>query len=139
MLTKKTLLLAALVPALALVACKRKDTDDNAPAAAATATPPAAATVAPADTGAMPPASTAAAPAAASTSSMPAGMAMGSAPAAETPFADLDKNHDGSLTKDELPADDMLAQHFSVADANGDGKLSEAEATKHRADMAAKP
>ena len=52
-------------------------------------------------------------------------------------FADMDKNHDGSLTKDELSSSSMLYQHFSTADTDHDGKLSEAEVSKHRADMAA--
>lgn len=55
----------------------------------------------------------------------------------EMSFADMDKNHDGSLTRDELSASEMLSQHFSTADADSDGKLSEAEVSKHRADMAA--
>jgi hypothetical protein len=127
MLSKQTLLLALLVPALALVsACKRNDTSDTAPATAAdTGTPPPAA---------MPAAEPAPTPAPADS--------MGSdtaTVAAETPFADLDKNHDGSLTKDELPPGEMLGEHFSAADTNGDGKLSEAEVAKHRADMAGGP
>ncbi len=52
-------------------------------------------------------------------------------------FADMDKNHDGSLTQDELSSSSMLYMHFSTADADHDGKLSDAEVSKHRADMAA--
>jgi hypothetical protein len=135
---KHILLLAVLVPSLALVACKRTATDETTPPSAATTTPPAdtttppEATTPPADTGTMPPPEASATPPAPGTTTE-------ATPATETPFADLDKNHDGSLTKDELPADEMLSKHFSVADTNGDGKLSEAEAAKHRADMAAKP
>lgn len=81
----------------------------------------------------------------AASSSMPASSSMGSSTASSTSgmsggemsFADMDKNHDGSVSKDELSASDMLYQHFSVADTDGNGKLSEAEVTKHRADMAA--
>ena len=54
-------------------------------------------------------------------------------------FDEMDKNHDGSITPDELQDSDMLKQHFSAADTNGDGKLSPDEVTKHNADMAAKP
>ena len=120
MLRKHTLVLALLVPLATLAACNRHDADD---AAADNAAPAAAATVMPPAPAAMP-------------AEMPAGD-MASMPAAETPFADLDKNHDGSLTKDELPDGEMLKDHFSKADTNGDGKLSEAEAAKHRAAMAA--
>ncbi len=66
------------------------------------------------------------------------------APADSTPamgtemsFAEMDKNQDGGVTHDEMSDADMLHQHFSVADTNADGKLSEAEIIKHRADMAA--
>lgn len=52
-------------------------------------------------------------------------------------FSDMDKNHDGNLSKDELPTNSMLYQHFSTADADGNKLLSEAEVAKHRADMAA--
>ena len=52
-------------------------------------------------------------------------------------FADMDKNHDGNLSRDELPTKSMLYQHFSTADADGNKLLSEAEVNKHRADMAA--
>ena len=54
-------------------------------------------------------------------------------------FAEMDKNSDGGVTQDEMSDADMLHQHFSVADADGDNKLSEAEIMKHRADMAAAP
>ena len=120
---KTTLLVALLMPGLALLAsCDRTpDADD-------TATPPAAAKPTPAP--APPPASTA--PADTMTAAQMAAMP-------EMSFADMDKNHDGKLTKDELAPTDMLAQHFSVADADGNGALSEAEVTKHRADMAAAP
>ncbi len=52
-------------------------------------------------------------------------------------FSDMDKNHDGNLSKDELPTQSMLYQHFSTADADGNKLLSEDEVNKHRADMAA--
>ncbi len=117
MIHKNSLMLALLIPFLATVsACKGHDADDAAPAAV-----PATATTPPAD----------AAPAPMAPSAMPA------AAAGDTPFADLDKNHDGSLTKDELPDGEMLKDHFSKADTNGDGKLSEAEVASHRAAMAA--
>ena len=44
--------------------------------------------------------------------------------------AELDKNHDGSLTRDELPSSSSIASQFSTYDTNGDGKLSE---TKYNA------
>lgn len=121
--TKATALLALLIPGLAmLAACNRAPDADDA------ATPPAAAAdTMPADT--MP------------ADTMPADN-MASMPAMagdEMSFADMDKNKDGSLTHDEMADTDMLHQHFSVADADGDGKLSETEVMKHRADMAAAP
>lgn len=51
-------------------------------------------------------------------------------------FADMDKNSDGGVSMDELAETDMLHQHFSVADADGNGMLSDAEISKHRSDMA---
>lgn len=125
---KSTALFALLVPSLAMLAACNRTPDANeaatAPAAGAMSEPPPADTV-PADT--MP------------TDTMPAD-SMGSMPGMtgdEMSFATMDKNQDGSVTQDELTATDMLHQHFSVADADGDGKLSEAEVSKHRADMAA--
>jgi Ca2+-binding EF-hand superfamily protein len=119
---KTTLLVALMMPGLAvLAACDRTPDKDD------TATPPAAAEPAPAP----------ASPAVAAPADTMTAAQMASMP--EMSFADMDKNHDGKLTKDELAPTDMLAQHFSVADADGNGALSEAEVTKHRADMAAAP
>lgn len=118
MLNKHTILLAMLIPGLTvLAACSRNDADDVA-APVTTTTP------APADS--MPAQPMSADP-------MPA---MGNN---EMSFADMDKNRDGGVTHDEMSDADMLHQHFSVADTNGDNKLSDAEITKHRADMAAAP
>ncbi|MGH8077947.1 MAG: hypothetical protein ACREPE_11565 [Lysobacter sp.] len=55
------------------------------------------------------------------------------------PFADMDKNSDGSLAREEMTDTEMLHQHFDQADTDHDGKLSKAEVDKHRADMAATP
>ncbi|MEO6226677.1 MAG: hypothetical protein ABIO61_02320 [Thermomonas sp.] len=135
-MNKHTVLLAVLIPGLAVLAgCKGNDADDNVPPVAVTA---------PADTMPAQPMPADAMPA----TNMPAdGMqadanmpahdmgAMGK----EMSFADMDKNHDGGVTADELMDSDMLHQHFSTADSNADGKLSEAEIMKHRADMAAMP
>ncbi len=54
-------------------------------------------------------------------------------------FAEMDKNGDGGIMQDELPSTAMLHMHFTVADADGDGKLTAAEVDKHRADMAMVP
>ncbi len=118
MLNKHTLLLAVLVPGLAgLAACTRNDANDTA--APVTTPAPAAAENMPAQP-------------------MPADPAP-SMSSNDMTFAQIDKNSDGSITHDEMSDADMLHQHFSVADTNGDNKLSEAEVTKHRADMAAAP
>ena len=50
-------------------------------------------------------------------------------------FAAMDKNGDGGVIVDELAPTEMLHQHFSVADADGDGKLTSAEIDAHRAAM----
>lgn len=55
------------------------------------------------------------------------------------PFAELDKNQDGQLTKDELPASTMHSRHFTKIDADGNGRLSNPEVDKHLADMGMKP
>lgn len=136
MKTRTNVVLSALLmPGLAMLAA----CDRNKPATDEAATPPAAA---PADTGTTPPADNAMS----SDTTPPADNMQGDAgqdnsgmTGGDKTFAEMDKNHDGSVTKDELDPSDMLYQHFSVADANGDGKLSEDEIAKHRADMAANP
>ena len=40
---------------------------------------------------------------------------------------DFDKNKDGSIAKDEAPANDQLALNFQTYDKDGDGKISQAE------------
>lgn len=117
---KTTVMFALLMPGLAtLAACNQPDTamDDAA-------TPPATDAM-PADT--MP------------ADTMPADTMPGHDMAMmgdDMTFAEMDKNSDGGVSMDELSATDMLHQHFSVADADGNGKLSDAEISKHRSDMA---
>lgn len=50
-----------------------------------------------------------------------------------------DRNADGGLSMDELPQGDALREHFSAADGDGNGMLSQAEIDKHNADKAAQP
>ena len=117
---KSTALIALLVPSLAmLAACNRTPEADDAtttPAVGTMSEPP------PADT--MP----------ADSMGTMSGMA-----GDEMSFAAMDKNQDGGVSMDELTAADMLHQHFLVADTDADGKLSDAEVTQHRAEMAAAP
>lgn len=120
--TKSTVLLALLLPGMAMLAACNPDTATEADNAAITA--PGDMAEAPA-TDAMPPADPMTPPPVMSGDEMS--------------FADMDKNQDGGITQDELTAADMLHQHFSVADANADGMLSEEEVAQHRADMAASP
>ncbi len=139
MINKHAVLLAVLIPGLAVLAgCNDRDADD---AVAPVAT-------APADN--MPAEPMPAAPMPADNmpannmpgNNMPADNMAGHDMAGmgnEMSFADMDKNRDGGVTHDELMDTDMLDQHFSVADTNSDGKLSDAEIMKHRADMAAAP
>ena len=125
MKTNKLLILAlAVSAALAVSGCKRDEADeaDHAAVVAPAAAPEAA------------PMATTPAPTAEPAAAMPAApMDSGMS------FADMDKNHDGSITADELHDSEMLHQHFKETDTNGDGKLSEDEVAKHRAEMAAKP
>jgi hypothetical protein len=128
------ILAVALSGALFASACHRdNDSDDTTaatPAAATVAAPAEATTPPPATTAAEPaPASTAAAPSASTTTPVDSGLA----------FAAMDKNGDGGISKDELADTEMLYQHFSAADTDGNGKLSSQEVDTHRAEMAAKP
>lgn len=50
-------------------------------------------------------------------------------------FASLDDNGDGFLVQSELATTDMLYQHFAVADANKDGRLTLVEVDAHHAAM----
>ncbi|MBA2237601.1 MAG: hypothetical protein H0W24_02710 [Lysobacter sp.] len=54
-------------------------------------------------------------------------------------FATMDTNADGGVSQDELGDTEMLYVHFTVADTDGDGKLSTEEVDAHRAAMAAAP
>lgn len=115
------LLMFAMATALSLAACNREETPVVAEPAA---TPP---VVEPAPMPAEP------MPEPAAPAATPAPVDSGKS------FAEMDKNADGGITQDELDAAEMLHQHFSAADTDSDGKLSEAEVDKHRADMAATP
>lgn len=108
----------ALSVALFATACNRNP--DTVPA-----TEPAKVEPAPAPAEPAPPAPTPAPPAAPVDSGMT--------------FAAMDKNGDGGIAADELADTEMLHHHFSVADTDGDGKLSSAEVDAHRAQMAASP
>ncbi len=50
---------------------------------------------------------------------------------ADAEFTRLDKNKDGKVSKDEIPADSPMLKHFSMLDTDKDGSLSQAEFTKH--------
>ncbi|MBW3551127.1 MAG: hypothetical protein KY442_10040 [Proteobacteria bacterium] len=113
--TMQTLLLALTIPAMAmLAACDREAAEGDYEAAPAADTPPIVATTRP--EAPMPPEAT-----------EPETDALA--------FTEMDTNQDGGIAMDELSDDDMLHQHFSVADADGDGMLSEAEVDQHLADM----
>lgn len=118
---------------LATAACNRQtepeapaDTTATEPAPAATEPAPAPEATAPAPAPATEPGPV---PATGSAAPMDSGMS----------FADMDKNKDGGVSKDELADTEMLHQHFSAADKDGNGSLSQAEVDGHRAEMAAKP
>lgn len=127
---QKTLpiLVAALATAMLAVACQKK--------AEETPTPPAETATAPAPAETPPPVTETPPPA---TEPTPSTMASAAPVDSGMSFEDMDKNKDGGIAKDELADTEMLSQHFSAADKDGDGKLSKAEVDGHRAEMAAKP
>lgn len=144
MKTQNLLMLSAtLSGALLLTACNRNSEPAATPDSAAT---PADSAAMPADTS-VPPATQTPPTSDAMQTPMPASNmpasdmpATGAAPKdSGMTFAQMDKNADGGVVHDELTSGEMLDQHFSMADANKDGKLSAEEVEKHRADMAAKP
>lgn len=112
-----------LATAVFAVACKKTEETP-------VATPPAATEPAPAPAPETPPPAT---------EPMPSTPAPAEATDSGMSFDDMDKNKDGGVTKDELADTEMLSQHFSTADKDGDGKLSKTEVDAHRAEMAAKP
>jgi EF hand domain-containing protein len=73
-----------------------------------------------------PPGGTAGGDTSASTDS---GMSSGRATISAREFRRLDKNQDGSLSKDEASGDSKLSSDFDQLDADHDGKLTMAEAT----------
>ncbi len=128
---RKTLsiFVTALATAMLATAACNKPAEPEAPADT-TATEPAPATTEPAPAPEATPPAMEPAPA----------PATGAAPMdSGTSFADMDKNKDGGVSKDELADTEMLHQHFSAADKDGNGSLSQAEVDGHRAEMAAKP
>ncbi|GAB3340843.1 hypothetical protein [Marilutibacter aestuarii] len=125
--TRSKLLLAMLVPGMALLSACTPDTDTEADVMAPDA-------VSEADTMAPPPVTDATEPV---PGDMTPADGMDAPPPMEKSFAELDANMDGGVTQDELAPTDMLYEHFPVADADGDGTLTEAEITQHRSDMAA--
>ena len=119
-----------LVSALAVLAgCNRSVPDDDTARPAADTAAAAATTPAP-DPYATTPAPNADVPA-------PAASADGNDTSAGLTFEQMDKNHDGGITPDELSATEMLYEHFAAADADGNGQLSADEIVTHRASMAA--
>ena len=148
----KILLPLAIAAVLATAACNREATDADAAGDTAVtepaATDPAAA---PADPMATAPAAPPPADGMATDPNDPNAMAgaqpmtpppSGTAAMATTSTASvsgMDKNADGGLSMEELPAGDMLRDHFSTADGDGNGMLSQAEIDKHNSDMASKP
>ena len=61
------------------------------------------------------------------------GPGMSGPPSIEMIFGRMDRNHDGKITKDEVP--DFLWGRLSEADADKDGAVSKAELEKHHQKM----
>lgn len=122
MTKKTTVLLALLTPGLALLgACASEGSTAN------TSAPPTSSSTA-ADTGMSTGSTTSGMGATTSGSSTTSTGTMGSmGTGGSASFSELDKNHDGSITRDELPSSSSIVSQFSTYDTNGDGKLSETE------------
>lgn len=117
--SRSLMMLSMTLSAALLTAACNRDADTTPPADDATTAP------APAEPAPMP--------------AEPAPSAPAPAAGTELSFAVMDKNSDGGVTQDELSDTDMLHHHFTTADADANGSLSQAEVDKHRADMAAMP
>ncbi len=130
MTKKTTVLLALLAPPIAMLAACATDHQTAA-------TSPSMSSTVPADTGM---ASSGTSTGMTSTGMTSTGMGattsgssttstgmMGSMDSSSASFSQMDKNQDGSITRDELSSTDSISSNFSSADTNGDGKLSETE------------
>ncbi|HEY0686276.1 MAG TPA: hypothetical protein VGD45_28305 [Steroidobacter sp.] len=53
----------------------------------------------------------------------------------EAVFKSLDRDTDQRLSKTEASGDEMLSDHFSMIDADGDGYLTKREYTAHLKEM----
>ncbi len=148
MKTRTFLLPLAIASVLAATACNREETPADPVAAPADPAAPTDTMGTPTDTmatdpaapPAMDPAMSGSMPPAETTGSDPMTPPTGAASNASTATVTAnDANADGGLSMDEVPQGDMLREHFSAADGDGNGMLSQAEIDKHNADMAAKP
>jgi len=152
--SKLSILAIALTAAAFAGGCNRSDkavsTDKNEPATTTSTTPE---TTAPSTTAPMatpatspPPAIEGTNTAATDTSSVAGTQSMTTPPApttgmtgtmkttadATTSFDDIDTNHDGAISRDELTDTNPLLQSFSAADKDGNGTLSRAEVDAQR-------
>jgi EF hand len=50
-------------------------------------------------------------------------------------FQELDANHDGKLSRDDVAADPLWSKDFDIADTNHDGFISKSEFKKHEAEL----
>ncbi len=141
MKTRTFLLPLAIASVLAATACNREEAPaDPVAAPADPATPTDTMATDPAAPPAMDPAMSGTTPPASASESDPMMPPAGPVTSASTAtVATHDTNKDGGLSMDELPQDDILRQHFSAADGDGNGMLSQEEIDKHNTDMAANP
>ena len=131
----RILLPFAIAAVLATAACNRDadDADTTADTAAADTT------TAPADPAAVPSPATDAMAGDPAAAPMPTPADPAAQASATVTVAANDKNADGGVSMDELPPGSVLHEHFSAADTDGNGMLSQAELDKHDSDMASKP